>query len=119
MEWAEYSGYLYGTPRRPVLEHLERGEHVILDIENDGAGQVKRSYEDAVLIFILPPSLDVLEQRLRDRGDTSPEDVARRLSVAREQIADAEANFDHLVINDELDTAISEVVSILKGPATR
>jgi len=119
LEWAEYSGYLYGTPRRPVLEHLERGEHVILDIENDGAGQVKRSYEEAVLIFILPPSLDVLEQRLRDRGDTSPEDVARRLSVAREQIADAEVNFDHLVINDELDTAISEVVSILRSPATR
>ncbi len=116
LEWAEYSGYLYGTPRRPVLEHLERGEHVVLDIENDGAGQVKRSYHDALLIFILPPSIDTLEQRLRDRGDTSPRDVARRLAVAREQIADAEANFDFLVTNADLSTAISEVVSILRDP---
>jgi guanylate kinase len=116
LEWAQYSGYLYGTPRRPVLEHLERGEHVVLDIENDGAGQVKRSYEDAVLVFIMPPSLDILEQRLRERGDTSPQDVTRRLGVAREQIADAEANFDFLVTNADLDTAISEVVSILSEP---
>jgi len=116
LEWAEYSGYLYGTPRRPVLEHLDRGEHVVLDIENDGAGQVKRSYPDSVLVFIMPPSIKTLEQRLRDRGDTSPQDVARRLGVARQQIADAEANFDFLVTNADLDTAISEVVSILSDP---
>ena len=116
LEWAEYSGYLYGTPRGPVLRHLDRGEHVVLDIENDGAGQVKRSYQDAVLVFIMPPSIETLEQRLRDRGDTSPQDVAQRLGVAREQIADAEANFDFLVTNADLATAISEVVSILSDP---
>jgi guanylate kinase len=118
LEWAEYSGHLYGTPRRPVIDHLERGEHVILDIENDGAGQVKRSYADAVLVFILPPSLESLEQRLRSRGDTSPGDIDRRLAVAREQIADARENFDYLVTNAELDTAISAVVSILSHPET-
>ena len=67
-------------------------------------------------MFILPPSLEILEHRLTNRGDTSPEDVARRLSVARAQIADAEANFDYLVVNNDLGAAIDEVVSILNDP---
>ena len=113
LEWAEYSGYLYGTPRKAVLANLDRGEHVLLDIENDGAGQVKNGYPDAVLVFILPPSLDELERRLRDRGDTSESDIEKRLAVAAEQIAEAEWKFDYRVTNTEVGAVADEIVSIL------
>lgn len=117
LEWAEYGGYRYGTPRAPVLEHLEAGENVVLDIENNGAHQVKAAFPEAVLVFIVPPSIDELERRLRSRGDTSDEAVRKRLSVAESQIADAEGSFDHLVVNDVLETAISQVIPILAQPS--
>lgn len=113
LEWAEYSGYLYGTPRQAVLANLDRGDHVLLDIENDGAGQVKSSYPEAVLVFILPPSLEELERRLRDRGDTSESDIQKRLAVAAEQIEEAEWKFDYRVINSEVGAVADEIVSIL------
>ena len=116
LEWAEYGGHRYGTPRAAVLERIEAGQHVVLDIENLGAHQVKAAYPLSVLVFILPPSTEELERRLRSRGDTSEDHIERRLGVAAEQIADAQASFDHLVVNDELETAISQVVSILQAP---
>lgn len=119
LEWAEYSGHLYGTPRRQVLAHLDRGEHVLLDIENDGAGQVKRSYPEAMLIFILPPSMEELEHRLRGRGDTTDGDIAKRLAVADRQIADARDNYDFLVTNSKVGAAADEIVSILAAAASR
>ena len=118
LEWAEYSGHLYGTPRQEVLAHLDEGENVLLDIENDGAGQVKRSYPEAVLIFILPPSMDELERRLRGRGDTSGADIDRRLAVAEEQIAQAQRSYDFLVTNAEVGAAADEIVSILAAAAS-
>ncbi len=119
LEWAEYSGQLYGTPRAAVLEHIDRGEHVLLDIENDGAGQVKRAYPDAVLVFILPPSLDELERRLRTRGDTPDEDIARRLGVAAAQIEQARVTFDRLIVNNDVGTVADEIVSILSATDRR
>ena len=113
LEWAEYSGHMYGTPRDAVLGQLDAGHHVLLDIENDGAGQVKESYPESLLVFILPPSLEELERRLRDRGDTSEEDIQKRLSVAAEQIDEATWKFDHTVINDQVDVVADEIVSIL------
>ena len=96
-----------------MLAHLDRGDDVLLDIENDGAGQVKEAYPEAVLIFILPPSLSVLEQRLRNRGDTPEADIAKRLGVAADQISEAERRFDYLVINDDVADVADEIVSIL------
>ena len=113
LEWAEYSGHLYGTPRAAVLAHLDAGEHVLLDIENDGAGQVKKAYSDAVLVFILPPSLEELERRLRDRGDTAEEDIQKRLGIAASQMQEAELKFDHRVVNSEVGAVADEIVSIL------
>ncbi len=113
LEWAEYGGNLYGTPRDPIVAHLDAGENVLLDIENDGAGQVKAAYPESVLIFIVPPSLEELERRLRDRGDTDDDSIRRRLAVAESQIVDAEANFDHLVVNDEIEAAAARVTGIL------
>lgn len=118
LEWAEYGGYRYGTPRAPVVEVLESGSHVILDIENDGAHQVQAAYPAAVLVFLMPPSRVELERRLRARGDTSDGDIERRLAVADEQMIDARESYDHLVVNDNLGGAISQVVSILEESAT-
>jgi len=115
LEWAEYGGYLYGTMRDEVAPALEQGVNVILDIENEGAKQVRRAYPDALLVFISPPSLDELARRLYGRGDTSPSDVERRLSVAAGQMAEAPQVYDKIVENDELDEAIARVLDILNG----
>ena len=113
LEWAEYGGHLYGTPRSAVMAQLDAGNDVLLDIENDGAGQVKRAFPEAVLVFLVPPSLQELERRLRDRGDTTDEEVSKRLAVAESQIADAEQNFDFLVTNDDIGAAVTRVTGIL------
>jgi guanylate kinase len=91
LEWAEYAGNLYGTPRAPVAEAVGRGEVVLLDIEVQGAVQVKAADPDALLVFLLPPSFDVLEQRLRGRGTEDEATIARRLEVALDELAGAGA----------------------------
>jgi guanylate kinase len=118
LEWAEYSGHLYGTPRAQVEAFLAAGRDVLLDIELLGAAQVRSSFPECVLIFIAPPSLDILAARLRGRGDTDDEQIARRLAVARAQVAEARRTFDHIVVNDGLKRAIDEVAGILVNPAT-
>jgi guanylate kinase len=117
LEWASYGGHRYGTPVSEVERVIGDGDDVILDIENEGARQIRTRRPDATLIFVLPPSPDELERRLRARGDTSEPDIRRRLAVAEQQIADAETLYDHHVVNDRLDTAISQVVSILGSPS--
>jgi guanylate kinase len=116
VEWAEYSGHLYGTPRQFVEAHLAAGEDVLLDIEVRGAQQAREAFPDAVLIFLDPPSAEALEERLRRRGDTSGEQVRKRLAVAREQMSEARGLFDHFVVNDDLRKAIAEVAGILTAP---
>lgn len=113
IEWAEYDQHLYGTPRQAVERHLSGGEDVLLDIEVQGAAQVKTAYSEAILIFIAPPSMEELERRLRRRGDTDDADIGRRLRIARRQLEDAEALFDHVVVNDDLSRAVEEVLGIL------
>jgi guanylate kinase len=113
LEWATYSGHLYGTPRAPVLERLENGDDVLLDIEVQGAMQVKEAFPESITIFLAPPSMEELERRLRARGDTSDEDVERRLEIARWQTQVASERFDHLVRNDEVSEAVTEIERIL------
>jgi guanylate kinase len=115
VEWAEYSGHLYGTPRAAIEGPLAAGADVLLDIEILGARQVKEAFPEALMVYVLPPSMEVLEERLRGRGDTDPEAVARRLAVAEWQIDQARALFDHFVVNDDLATAIGEVAGILSS----
>ena len=116
LEWAEYGGNLYGTLREQVEAAITGGSNVILDIENDGAKQVRQAYPDAVLIFVTPPSLEELEKRLRGRGDTADADVQIRLAVASRQIAEAPDIYDFVVENRGLDAAISQVLDILSFP---
>ena len=117
LEWAEYSGRSYGTPRGPVIAKLELGEHVLLDIENLGAMQVKRSYPQALTIFLAPPSRSELERRLRSRGDTDEADIQMRLEVADWQEQMAREDFDRLVVNDDLERVVDEIVRIIDYPS--
>lgn len=117
LEWAEYSGYLYGTPRSEVLYLVAAGHDVVLDIENEGAKQIRASYPEALLIFIRPPDLAELRHRLEGRGDTSQEDMAKRLAVADEQMSEAPIFYDHIVMNDDLSGAINQVLDILNKPS--
>jgi len=119
LEWAEYSGNLYGTPRAPVLERIAAGDDVLLDIEVMGAVQVKASFPEALTVFLTPPTLEELERRLRSRGDTSPEDIERRLAIARWQIEVAEERFDHIVVNDSVEAAVERILRILRVPPTK
>lgn len=113
IEWAEYGGNLYGTPWDEVTGPRSRGQDVLLDIELIGARNVKLAYPEAIMIFIAPPDLAELERRLRSRGDTAEADIARRLEVARQQMAEAPGLFDHLVVNDDLGAAVRQVAGIL------
>jgi guanylate kinase len=113
LEWAEYGGNFYGTLRSSVLPILDSGRNVILDIENEGAKQIRASFPQAVLIFIAPPSVAILAGRLAGRGDTSSSDIALRLAAATKQIAEAPDVYDFIVENAELEQAISDVLDIL------
>jgi guanylate kinase len=118
LEWAEYGGNLYGTLRSAVRPILASGRNVILDIENEGAKQIRASYPAALLIFIAPPNLEALAERLATRGDTTPSDTELRLGVAAEQIDEAPEVYDHIVENDVLKRAISDVLDILGAEDT-
>ncbi len=113
LEWARYGGRSYGTPVAPVRELLDRGTDVLLDIENEGAMQVKAAMPEAVTVFILPPSPDALRTRLARRGDTTGADLEARLGVVADQIAHARRHYDWLVVNDDLDQVVAEIVRIL------
>lgn len=112
LEWAEIFGHRYGTPREPVARALERGRDVIVEIDVQGARQVRASTPDAYMVFIKPPSLAELERRLRTRGTESEEQVQRRLAKASDELA-AEPEFDVSVVNDDLETAAREVIDIV------
>lgn len=112
LEHAEYVGNYYGTPLDPVLEHLEQGNDVILEIEIQGARQVKARYPEAALVFIAPPSFEELESRLRGRGTESEETICRRMETARRECAHMDA-FQYIVLNDTAENAAKELSSII------
>lgn len=114
LEWVEYSGDLYGTLRREVEEKLERGEDVILEIELRGARAIRLAMPEAVLVFIVPPSLDELARRLRARGTETDAAIARRLDIAAIELS-ATDEFDHVVVNDEAERAAGELADIIKA----
>jgi len=118
LEYAEVFGNLYGTPRDKTEEALNAGKTVILEVDVQGARQVKTIYSQATMIFILPPSAKVLAERMTHRGRESGEVAARRLGGASSEIAAAWQYYDNMVINDNLEQAINEVIQII-GCASR
>jgi guanylate kinase len=114
LESAPVFGNFYGTGRKQVQQHLEKGSHVILEIDWQGARQVRESMPGCISIFILPPSPPELERRLRDRGTDSEAVIDNRLREARGDMSHWD-EFDFVIINDDLDTAVGELEAILLG----
>jgi guanylate kinase len=114
IEWAPVHGSFYGTPRRNVDEAAARGEHLVLDIDVQGARQIRAQVPEAVLVFILPPSGEVLVQRLVGRGSEDDAVVQKRLRNALGELR-AAGEFDHVIVNDELGRAVAEVGAVLDG----
>jgi len=107
---------MYGTPRDEVEKAANRGLHVVLDIDVQGAGQIRRAVPDAILIFVLPPSVAIMMARLKRRGTEEPAKIARRLISALEELR-AVPEFDHVVVNDNLDECLGEIRAIVEEGA--
>jgi guanylate kinase len=114
LEYAEVYGNFYGTNINTIKEFLATGKDIILEIDWQGARQIRKLFNDAVLIFIAPPSLEILEQRLRDRKTDSLEVIEKRLSMAMEDVSHV-AEFDYIVINDDFNTALQDLCSIIRA----
>lgn len=113
LEWVEYSGNLYGTLRSEVQDRLAGGDDVILEIELVGARAVRAALADAIAVFIAPPSMAELSQRLRGRGTETDEAIARRLQIAETEVA-AAGEFEYVVINEDAGRAAAEVAAIIE-----
>lgn len=118
VEWAEVHGNYYGTSRRQIEEICAAGKDVILDIDVQGASQIRQSYPDSVHVFVLPPSQKALQERLVGRGSDSSEVIARRLQKARDEIREYRL-YNYVIINDLLDVALQELLSIVRAERAR
>lgn len=114
LEWAEFSGNCYGTNKKFVQQCLDNDEDLLLEIDTQGALQFKKKMDNAVLIFILPPSVEELERRLRGRGTETEEAIQKRLNTVKSEMENAKF-FNYKVINDEVDRAVEEIENIIKN----
>ena len=118
LEYAEYAGNYYGTPKAPVDEMLSNGKAVILKIEVQGAEKIRNIYSDVISIFLMPPSMRVLEERLRARNTEDEETINHRLVIAREEMKKA-PEYDYVVINDTVENAVAGIETIIKSERLR
>lgn len=118
LESAEYCGNCYGTPEAPILEWTGQGNDVILDIEVQGGAQVRKKRPDSVGIFILPPSMEELERRLKKRATEPEETMRKRLETARREIPEA-SSYDYVVVNDSVELAVARIRAILQAEKSR
>lgn len=114
LEWAEFSGNLYGTKKEFIERSLEKGRDLILEIETQGAKQVKEKMPEVVLIFIMPPSYEDLEARLRSRNTESEEAIQKRLDFVKFEIENS-SNFNYVIVNDKLEDAIIDLENIINS----
>lgn len=119
LEWADIHGGLQrsGTPAGPVQEAMDAGRPVLVEVDLAGARNIKRLLPEAQTVFLAPPSWDILVQRLTGRGTETPEVIERRLATAREEL-DAQGEFDVVVVNDNVDTAVDTIAGILQGTSS-
>ncbi len=118
LECARILGYWYGTPRAPIEHVLRQGKDILLCLDIQGAGQLRRSGLPVVTLFLLPPSLSALRERLRARGTETPSQIAARLKLARRELAEVR-RYDYAVVNDSLSDAIADIRAILRARRCR
>ncbi|HMW17548.1 MAG TPA: guanylate kinase [Accumulibacter sp.] len=118
IEWAEVHGNFYGTARSGITAAMEAGQDVLLEIDWQGARQVRTLFPEAIGVFILPPSMAVLESRLRNRATDSAQTIARRLAAAREEMRHV-AEFDYVIINDHLPRALNDLLAVVQASRLR
>jgi len=114
LEYAKYGMNYYGTPKEPVDNWLDEGKIVILKIDVQGCENIKNIYPDALAVFITPPSMEILEKRLRRRASDSEEDIVRRLEIAKDELRKVTL-YDYVVINDELEKAVDDIKAIIRA----
>lgn len=118
LEYTEYCGNYYGTLSRSVNDLLEQGKDAVLKIEVEGAMNIKKAFPEACLVFILPPSWEVLEKRLRDRGTETEDKIVERTNQARREVEFA-ANYDYLIVNDDLSEAVDDLLAVFRAERLR
>lgn len=118
LEYTEYCGNYYGTPRKGVEAMLAEGKDVVLKIEIEGAMNIKKLFPDCCLVFILPPSMRELERRLRKRGTEDEPTIMRRIAQAKNEL-DAAADYDYFVVNDDLEDAVNDLCAVIRGEKCR
>lgn len=118
LEYAKYCENFYGTPKAPVLERIEKGQNVILEIEVQGAMKVKEKQKDAVLVFLMPPSMEELERRLVDRQTEDIETITKRLNTAKEEIAHKD-EYDYTIVNNTVSDAVADLEAIIRAERNR
>ncbi|MGD8412717.1 MAG: guanylate kinase [Candidatus Latescibacterota bacterium] len=118
VEWAEVHGEFYGTPRRFIDNEISEGRDVLLNIDVQGGIRVKKVFPDAVMIFILPPSFESLEKRIRQRGDDEKIDIETRLKNAVEEITVSD-QYDYHIVNDDLDVAVAQIRAVVEAERCR
>ena len=114
LEYTEYNGNYYGTPMAYINDGLALGKTVILEIEVEGAANVRRLYPNCVSVFLVPPSLAVLRQRLIDRKTESPEEINRRIAIAKQELNHAK-NYDYIILNDKLNHAVQDFGAVIRA----
>lgn len=114
LEWAMYGDNYYGTPKENIVKAIENGEDVLLEIEVQGALQVKAKMPEAVMMFIVPPSMQVLRQRLMDRGRESEEEINKRIKTARMEFSKS-LQYNDIIVNDDLEECVDKVLNLMDG----
>ena len=118
VEWAKVYDHLYGTSTEILRSQTEKGLDVILDVDSQGAKNIRESFQNSILIYILPPSLEILEQRLKARGTDSADVISNRIKKAIDDLRDCEW-YDYLIINDTLEKAVGEAKSVILSSRCR
>ncbi len=113
LEYNQFLGNYYGTPKAPVIKAIENGDDIVVEVDVNGAAQIRNNVPDCTSVFILPPSLEALKTRLHDRGTESEEKIRERLLCALDEIKRAN-EYDYVVVNDDIDTALNDLVGIIR-----
>ena len=114
LEWAVYSNNFYGTPKEPVMEALEAGNDVILEIEVQGALQIRAHHPEGVFVFVMPPSLEELERRITDRGTESAEEITKRMATAKKELEFLN-KYNYIIVNEDVKTAAEDLTAVLRS----